>query len=669
MATDLEQLKALRDEGLRRMFPQGRTRIAVGMATCGLATGADEVYLEAKSFIEEHGLDIALSQTGCIGFCQMEPVVDVIIPGQPRVIYKEMTPSKVLEVMPLIASGTHKPEYLLCKIETPDAASDGGLATTPSYPSGVPFFAKQLKIALRNCGFIDPSSIEEYVARGGYLSLYEVVLRRSARAVIDEVKTSGLRGRGGAGFPTGVKWDACRNTESPTKFIICNADEGDPGAYMDRSILEGDPHSVIEGMAIGAFAIGASLGFIYVRTEYPLAVIRLKEAIDQARTHGFLGERILGSSFSFDIEIREGSGAFVCGEETALMHSIEGVLPEPRQRPPFPAQSGLWGFPTVINNVETWNNIPVILERGGEWFSRIGTERSKGTKVFSVVGRINNTGLVEVPMGISLREIIHDIGGGIPEGRAFKAVQTGGPSGGCIPAALLDLAVDYDELVKAGSIMGSGGMVVMDETTCMVDIAKFFVQFTNDESCGKCTTCRDGSDALLEVLTRITNGEGHAGDIEFLEELGGAIKDASMCGLGTTLPNPVLSTLRYFRGEYEAHIDERSCTARACKNLIMYYIDPDLCPGCMLCLKNCPAEAIKGSVKHVHIIDQNACTKCGQCLDVCPPKVSAVVKVTGKAAETLWTLPHPIPVAEWKKNKETWRSTGKSLETELVDSK
>lgn len=664
MATRLEDLQALKNAGLRTMYPEHSTRIAVGMATCGLATGAEEVYEEAKSFIESTGAGITLSRTGCIGFCQMEPVVDVIIPGLPRVLYRQMNALKMREIMPLLASHRHKTEYLLCKVEEERLlddvirtySGDGDLAGVPSYHEGVAFFAKQRKIALRNCGFLDPASIEQYVARGGYFPLYRVVRQLSPQAVIDEMKSSGLRGRGGAGFPTGLKWEACRNAQAETKYIVCNADEGDPGAYMDRSILEGDPHSVIEGMVIGAFAIGASKGFIYVRTEYPLAIVRLREAIEQARAHRFLGENILGTGFSFDIEIREGSGAFVCGEETALMHSIEGVLPEPRQRPPFPAQSGLWGFPTVINNVETWNNVPVILHKGGEWFSRIGTERSKGTKVFSVVGKINNTGLVEVPMGISLREIIYGIGGGIPDGKAFKAVQTGGPSGGCIPAALLDLAVDYDALTDAGSIMGSGGMVVMDETTCMVDVAKFFIQFTNDESCGKCTACRDGSDAVLEVLTRITNGEGRDGDVEFLEELGAAIKDASMCGLGTTLPNPVLSTIRYFRDEYEAHIASRRCPALACRNLIKYYIDPDLCPGCMLCLKNCPAEAIKGSVKHVHIIDQSACTKCGQCLELCPPKVSAVVKVTGEEAEHLWTLPHPIPVAEWKKNKDEWKA-------------
>lgn len=660
---DLNDLKFLKEKGLGTIYPDQRIKIAVGMATCGLATGAQEVYDELHAALAENGYDIILAKTGCIGYCQKEPIVDVLMPGMPRMFYKEMTAKKAREVVPLILSRDFKKEYLLCTMNEGilidetfrPGTSYSRLDGIPSYYE-IPFFAKQKKIALRNCGFINPDSVEEYVARGGYFSLHKVLTQLDPDAAIEEVKKSGIRGRGGAGFPTGIKWEVCRKVESDVKYIICNADEGDPGAYMDRSILEGDPHSVLEGMIIGAYAIGATRGFIYVRTEYPLAVVRLQEAIRRAREFGLLGENIFNSGFDFDIEIREGSGAFVCGEETALMHSIEGVTPEPRQRPPFPAQSGLWGYPTVINNVETWANIPVILQKGGEWFSGIGTEKSKGTKVFSVVGKINNTGLVEVPMGMTLKDIIYDIGEGIPNNKAFKAVQTGGPSGGCIPAGLMDLPVDYDELTKAGSIMGSGGMVVMDEDTCMVDVSKFFIRFTNDESCGKCTTCRDGSDALLEVLTRITNGEGHVGDIEFLEELGLAIKDASMCGLGTTLPNPVLSTLRYFRDEYEAHIKEKSCPARVCKNLIKYYIDPDKCPGCELCLKNCPAEAIQGKNKHVHIINQDVCTKCGQCLDICPPRISAVVKLTGKEAEHPLTLPYPIPVSEWKKTREEWKN-------------
>ncbi len=416
--------------------------------------------------------------------------------------------------------------------------------------------------------------------------------------------------------------------------------------------IRDSPHSVVEGMTIAAYAIGAAKGYIYVRTEYPLAVKRMNIALLQAREHGLLGEKILGSDFNFDIEIREGSGAFVCGEETSLIHSVEGGIPEPRQRPPFPAQSGLWGYPTVVNNVETLANVPQIISRGSDWFRSIGTETSKGTKIFSLVGKIMNTGLIEVPMGITLREIVYDIGGGIPGGKKLKAVQTGGPSGGCIPASLMDAPIDYESLTQAGSMMGSGGMIVMDEETCVVDVSKFFIQFTNDESCGKCSTCREGSEALLEILTRVSDGEGQPGDVEFLEELSDVVKSASMCGLGQTLPNPVLSTLRYFRDEYEAHITEKRCPALVCKKLIKYYIDPDKCPGCTLCLKSCPVNAIQGTSKHIHIIDQSLCTKCGQCLDVCPPKVGAVIKVSGKEALELQSLPSPILAAEWKKQKK-----------------
>jgi NADP-reducing hydrogenase subunit HndC len=432
---------------------------------------------------------------------------------------------------------------------------------------------------------------------------------------------------------------------------VGNCDEGDPGAYMDRSLLESDPHSIVEGIAIAGYAIGAARGYVYVRTEYPLAIERLRAAIEQARERGLLGHDVLGSGFSFDLEIREGSGAFVCGEETSLLRSIEGAIPEPRPRPPFPVQSGLWGQPTVINNVETLANVPAILRQGASWFSGIGTKTSAGTKIFSLVGKITRSGLIEVPMGITLREIVDEIGGGIPGGKRLKAVQTGGPSGGCIPAELADVPIDYESLGQAGSMMGSGGMIVMDEDTCVVDVAKFFLQFTNDESCGKCSACRDGSAALLEVLTRIAEGKGREGDLEFLEELGRAVKDASMCGLGRTLPNPVLSTLRYFREEYEAHLRERRCPALVCKSLIKYTIDPDLCPGCVACLKACPSEAIRGSTKHVHVIDQAKCSKCGQCLEVCPPKVAAVRKVSGREAEELVSLPEPVPVAEWRRRR------------------
>jgi len=647
---NLDGLEQVKKKGLKLIYPD-KLKISVGMATCGTATGAQEVYDELKIGIEKEKLDATLTKTGCLGFCQEEPLVDVFIPGLPKLTYKEMTTDKIKELVKALKLGQLKEEYLLCKFEEDilldevikkyDASkSNDNLNSIPSY-NEVPFFKKQRKIALRNCGFINPDSIEEYIARGGYSALHNILTQLSPEQTIEEVNISGLRGRGGAGFPTGKKWEFCRKSKSDIKYIVCNADEGDPGAYMDRSVLEGDPHSVLEGMLIGAYAIGSLKGFIYVRSEYPLAIIRLKLAIKQAKEYGLLGENIFNSEFNFDIEIREGSGAFVCGEETSLMHSIEGVSPEPSQRPPFPAQSGLWGHPTNINNVETWANIPAIIKKGSDWYSEIGTEKSKGTKVFSLVGKVKNTGLVEVPLGITLKEIIYDIGDGILDGKEFKAVQTGGPSGGCIPASLIDIPVDYERLAEIGSIMGSGGMVVMDEDTCVVDIAKYFLTFTNDESCGKCTSCREGSEALLEVLTRISEGKGEDGDIEFLQELGEAIKDASQCGLGQTLPNPVLSTLEHFKEEYEDHIYKKRCRALVCKNLISYYILPDKCKGCMICLRKCPVEAISGGKKLLHIIDQDKCIRCGTCLDVCPTRFAAIAKVSGEHIEV---PPQPVPI-------------------------
>jgi NADH:ubiquinone oxidoreductase subunit F (NADH-binding)/(2Fe-2S) ferredoxin len=608
------------------MYP-GRTKIAVGMATCGLATGAQEVFDALEEAIAGTDLDALLCRTGCLGFCQREPLVDVYVPGRPRVTFADMTPAKATELVHALKQGTFPKEDLLCRHEVEvllgrkfkqyEQTSDGtDLSDIPLYEQ-VPFFAKQYKIALRNCGYIDPGSLDEYAARSGYASLRKVLVEMSPEEVIEEVKRSGLRGRGGGGFPTGLKWEFTRKAAGDAKYIVCNADEGDPGAYMDRSVLEGDPHTVIEGMIIGGYAIGASEGFVYVRTEYPLAIERLQTALAQAVSAGFLGKNIFGSGFSFDIRIREGSGAFVCGEETSLMHSIEGVSPEPRNRPPFPAESGLWESPTNINNVETWANVPAIIEKGSGWYAGIGTEKSKGTKVFSLVGKVRNTGLVEVPMGITLKEIIFDVGGGILEDKEFKAVQTGGPSGGCIPASLIHLPVDYEQLAEAGSIMGSGGMVVMDEDTCVVDIAKYFLEFTNDESCGKCTSCRDGSELMLNILTRITEGKGRPEDIEFLVELGDAVKEASQCGLGQTLPNPVLSTIQYFKDEYRAHTELGTCPAHVCKGLITYSINAEKCTGCTLCLKNCGAGAITGEPKQVHSIDPVRCTKCGVCRDVC----------------------------------------------------
>lgn len=598
-----------------------RLELMLCTGTGCVAGGAYRIKQILEQELTRHGLqeEVSLVPTGCNGFCGQGPLL-VVMPE--KIFYGWL---KTEDIPFLVQEHFLKGRPVKKLMFTPPERKE----PIPLL-SDIPFFKKQMLIVLRNKGIIDPEKIDDYIARDGYTALEKVLTSMSPEEVIEEIIKSGLRGRGGAGFPTGIKWKVCRNEAKTPKYVICNCDEGDPGAYMDRSVFESDPHSVIEGQTIAAYAIGASHGYIYVRTEYPLAIRRMQRAIEQAREYGLLGENILGTGFSFDLEIREGSGAFVCGEETSLIHSIEGKSPEPRQRPPFPAQVGIWGCPTVINNVETLATVPVIINRGAHWFSKIGTETSKGTKIFSLVGKINNTGLIEVPMGITLREIIYEIGGGIPGNRQFKAVQTGGPSGGCIPASLIDLPIDYESLTQAGSMMGSGGMIVMDEDTCMVDVAKFFIQFTNDESCGKCIVCRDGSAALLEVLTRITDGEGQEGDIEFLEELAWAIKDASMCGLGTTLPNPVLTTIRYFRDEYEAHIREKRCPAKVCKNLIAYWIDPHLCQACLICKRECPAEAIFGEKHTVHVIDQNRCTKCGTCLDVCPPRFAAVKKLSGE---------------------------------------
>lgn len=527
-----------------------RARVVVHMGTCGAAAGAKPVLDAFRTELAKSGLtDIQILTTGCAGLCSAEPMATVAVRDSPPVRYANLT----AELATMVFA-----EHVL-----------GGRVVTPYVlDSGIPFFRRQTPVVLRNAGQIDPERIDDYIVRDGYAALAKALVEMTPSAIVETVTTAGLRGRGGGGFPTGRKWQACLAETRAPKYIVGNCDEGDPGAFMDRSLLEADPHAVIEGITIAARAVGASRGYVYVRTEYPVAIERLRTAIVQARERRLLGADILGSGFSFDIEIREGSGAFVCGEETALLRSIEGAIPEPRQRPPFPVQSGLWGQPTVINNVETLANVPWIVLHGAEEFARIGTATSKGTKVFSLVGKINNTGLIEVPMGLPLREIIYGIGGGIPHGKRFKAVQTGGPSGGCIPASLMDLPIDYESLQDAGSIMGSGGMIVMDEDTCVVDVAKFFLQFTNDESCGKCTSCRDGSAALLEVLTRISDGEGREGDLEYLDELGQAVKDASMCGLGQSLPNPVLSTLRHFRDEYEAHIRYRRCPAVVCRQII-----------------------------------------------------------------------------------------------------
>jgi len=621
-ATKLEEFKA---EILDSRKDQ-KTYITVCGGTGCHAYGCLQIAQAFRDEIKKQKLQAAVEvrTTGCHGFCERGPITVIQPDG---IFYQRVKLGDVAEVVTETIEG----KKIIDRLLYVEPRTGNKIVKEKD----VPFYKRQKRIIFGNNGFIDPTDIKDYIALDGYKALAKVLFDMTAEEVIAEVKTSKLRGRGGAGFLTGLKWEICRNANSDVKFIICNADEGDPGAYMDRSLLEGNPHSVIEGMVIGAYAIGASEGYIYVRMEYPLAVKNITLALEQAREMGFLGNSILGSEFSFDIHVFKGAGAFVSGEETSMMASIEGRRAFPRQRPPFPAQQGLWGKPTNINNVETWANIPLILNKGADWYTQIGTKQSKGTKIFSLVGKINNTGLVEVPMGISLREIIYEIGGGIKDGKKFKAVQTGGPSGGCIPADMLDLTIDFDNLTKAGSMMGSGGMIVMDEDTCMVDVARYFLEFTQEESCGKCVPCRVGTRQLVDILTRITQGKGEERDIEKLQDLAKTVKAGSLCGLGQTAPNPVLTTLRYFKSEYEAHIYQKSCPALVCKDLIVYHIDPKKCVGCLLCLKNCPVNAISGERKHVHVIDQDLCIKCGACLDVCPPKVSAVAKYTGKKKERI----------------------------------
>ena len=573
------------------------------------SANSDDIYDAFEKEIEAAGLkdEIQVIKTGCFGLCALGPIVVIYPEGA---FYSQVQPGDVKEIVSEHLLKGRLVTRLLYQETVVDENTITSLDDTD-------FYRKQKRIALKNCGVIDPENIKEYIAFDGYMALAKVLTEMTPQQVIDEISKSGLRGRGGGGFPTGKKWAFAAAQPVGDKYVCCNADEGDPGAFMDRSVLEGDPHCVLEAMAIAGYAIGSNHGYIYVRAEYPIAVKRLRIAIGQAREMGLLGKNILGSGFDFDIDIRLGAGAFVCGEETALLNSIEGKRGDPRPRPPFPAVKGLFGKPTIINNVETWANVTRIILNGADWFAAMGSEKSKGTKVFALGGKINHTGLVEIPMGTPLREIIEEIGGGIPDGKKFKAVQTGGPSGGCIPAQYLDIPVDYENLIAIGSIMGSGGMIVMDEDNCMVDIAKFFLEFTCDESCGKCTPCRVGIRRMLEILEKITSGQAKMEDLDTLENLCYFIKENALCGLGQTAPNPVLSTLRYFRDEYEAHIVEKRCPAGVCKKLLTYSIDPEKCKGCTLCARNCPVDAIVGEVKKVHVIDNNKCIKCGTCMSNC----------------------------------------------------
>ncbi len=589
--------------------------ITICDGTSCLQKASSELRKVLDEQLDKHNLtkNVRINLSGCLGMCEKGPIV-VINPGY--TIYGNVKPQDIPEIVE---------QHILKNRPIARLAIQEDHLYNRFYRvfGDAKFFGKQMRIVLRNCGIIDPENVDDYLSLRGYEALGKVLTDMTPKQVIEEVKLSGVRGRGGAGFSTGLKWQLTADVPGDEKYVICNADEGDPGAFMDRSTIEGDPHTVIEGMTIGGYAIGATNGIIYIRAEYPLAIKRLEKAIADAMAHGFLGDNILGSDFSFHIEIRLGAGAFVCGEETALIHSIEGARGMPRPRPPYPSVSGLFGKPTLINNVETWANIPVIILDGAKWFKTVGTEKSKGTKVFALAGNVVNTGLIEVPMGTTLREIIYDVGGGIPNNKKFKAVQTGGPSGGCLPEDYLDTSVDYESLAKAGSIMGSGGMIVIDEDACMVDIAKFFLEFTQDESCGKCTPCREGTKRMFDILTRITEGKGQPGDIEKLERLGNMIKKASLCGLGQSAPNPVLSTIQNFRVEYEEHINEKKCGAGVCANLLTYLILEN-CVGCGVCKRACPVGAISGTAKNKHIIDQNKCIKCGVCFTKC--KFNAISK-------------------------------------------
>jgi NADP-reducing hydrogenase subunit HndC len=621
---ELEELR----KGILSKREPNKPCITICAGTGCLALGSDRVITAFEEEIEKQALKtkVDVRGTGCPGFCEKGPIV-VIYPEE--ICYVGVTPEDAPEIVSQTVVGKKVIDRLLY--------TDPNTDEKAVHEYEIPFYKNQMRLLLGNNIRIDPKSIDDYLALGGYSALAKALSQMTPEQVLEEVKKSNLRGRGGGGFPAGRKWEECRNAPDEIKYVIVNADEGDPGAFMDRALLEGNPHAVLEGLTMGAYAIGSHEGYIYVRQEYPLAVENVGIAIKQAEEYGLLGENILGSGFDFIVKVHRGAGAFVSGESSALMTALEGKVGEPRPKYIHTAIKGIWDRPSCLNNVETWANVPLIINKGADWFAQFGTEGSKGTKIFSLVGKINNTGLVEVPMGITLRDIIYKVGGGIPGGKRFKAVQTGGPSGGCIPEEQLDMKVDFDELAKAGSMMGSGGMIVMDEDTCMVDVARYFLNFLTDESCGKCVPCREGIRQMLKILTNISEGKGREGDIKLLEELSEVMRDASLCALGRTAPNPVLSTIRYFRGEYEAHIKEKRCPAYVCKELISYYIDPDKCQACMICLRQCPTEAIIGSKNQIHVIDQEKCTKCGTCFEVCPPRFGAVKKISGEP------VPPPIP--------------------------